>query len=175
MRKLLLTILLASTIWSPSFADELEVVAGFDAATDLPVLNEVLRQKDVEIKAIDTRLTTAEATIAALSGVPSGVIAIWSGSIASIPSGWVICDGNNGTPNLTNMFVYGASDGSAAGNSSPGSTSVGSLTIAGNDSAVTMKGAGSTPGDSGSAVGPYVISTNSIMPPYYALAYIQKT
>lgn len=40
--------------------------------------------------------------------VPAGVIAIWSGSIASIPAGWVICDGTNGTPNLRDMFVVGA-------------------------------------------------------------------
>jgi len=40
----------------------------------------------------------------------SGIIAIWSGSIATIPSGWVICDGNNGTPDLRNNFVVGAGD-----------------------------------------------------------------
>lgn len=37
--------------------------------------------------------------------VPSGVIAMWSGSIATIPTGWVFCDGNNGTPDLRNRFV----------------------------------------------------------------------
>ena len=67
MKKLLLTIFVASCIWSPAFCDELEVVAGFDAIEDLPVLNEVLRKKDVEIKALDTRIVAAEASIAALT------------------------------------------------------------------------------------------------------------
>lgn len=39
---------------------------------------------------------------------PVGSIVMWSGSIASIPSGWVLCDGNNGTPNLKGRFVVGA-------------------------------------------------------------------
>jgi len=40
--------------------------------------------------------------------VPAGGIIMWSGSTASIPSGWAICDGNNGTPDLRNRFVVGA-------------------------------------------------------------------
>jgi len=43
-----------------------------------------------------------------IEGVPSGIIAMWSGSIASIPTGWVICDGTNSTPNLTGLFVVHA-------------------------------------------------------------------
>lgn len=39
---------------------------------------------------------------------PSGGIIMWSGAVANIPSGWVLCDGNNGTPNLRNKFVVGA-------------------------------------------------------------------
>lgn len=39
---------------------------------------------------------------------PSGGIILWSGAVANIPSGWVLCDGNNGTPNLRNRFVVGA-------------------------------------------------------------------
>lgn len=38
----------------------------------------------------------------------AGMIMIWSGSSASIPSGWVICDGTNSTPDLRNRFVVGA-------------------------------------------------------------------
>jgi len=41
-------------------------------------------------------------------GVPSGSIVMWSGSIASIPGGWYLCDGTNGTPNLRDKFVVGA-------------------------------------------------------------------
>ena len=40
--------------------------------------------------------------------VPQGAIIIWSGSVNNIPSGWVLCDGTNGTPNLTDKFVLGA-------------------------------------------------------------------
>lgn len=43
-----------------------------------------------------------------IEGVPSGVIALWSGSTGSIPSGWVICDGTNSTPDLRDRFVVGA-------------------------------------------------------------------
>jgi len=30
--------------------------------------------------------------------IPSGLISMWSGSINSIPEGWALCDGQNGTP-----------------------------------------------------------------------------
>jgi microcystin-dependent protein len=40
--------------------------------------------------------------------IPPGVILLWSGSIASIPTGWVLCNGSNGTPNLRDRFVVGA-------------------------------------------------------------------
>lgn len=37
-----------------------------------------------------------------------GIIVAWSGNKDKIPSGWVLCDGNNGTPNLTNRFILGS-------------------------------------------------------------------
>lgn len=37
----------------------------------------------------------------------SGMILMWSGAISAIPSGWFLCDGSNGTPNLSGMFVVG--------------------------------------------------------------------
>ena len=40
--------------------------------------------------------------------IPAGLISMWSGSIGSIPSGWYLCDGSNGTPNLTDKFIIGA-------------------------------------------------------------------
>lgn len=42
------------------------------------------------------------------SQFPIGGIIMWSGSIATIPKGWLICDGNNGTPDLRDRFVVGA-------------------------------------------------------------------
>ena len=41
-------------------------------------------------------------------GVPSGVIMMWSGAEGAIPSGWYLCNGSNGTPNLQDKFVIGA-------------------------------------------------------------------
>ena len=52
--------------------------------------------------------TTAFALAAAAAAFPIGGIIIWSGSIANIPSGWALCDGTNGTPNLRDRFVVGA-------------------------------------------------------------------
>ncbi|CAB4160945.1 hypothetical protein UFOVP770_19 [uncultured Caudovirales phage] len=40
--------------------------------------------------------------------VPSGVITMWSGTIATIPTGWLLCNGSSGTPDLRNRFVIGA-------------------------------------------------------------------
>jgi len=38
----------------------------------------------------------------------TGMILIWSGATGTIPSGWVLCDGNNGAPDLRDRFVIGA-------------------------------------------------------------------
>lgn len=43
-----------------------------------------------------------------LHAVPPGVILIWSGSEASIPDGWALCNGLNGTPDLLDKFIVGA-------------------------------------------------------------------
>jgi len=40
--------------------------------------------------------------------LPYGSIIMWYGSVASIPYGWALCNGTNGTPNLVNQFVIGA-------------------------------------------------------------------
>jgi hypothetical protein len=48
-------------------------------------------------------------TIPAVASVlPTGMILLWSGSIGSIPAGFLLCDGNNSTPDLRNRFVVGA-------------------------------------------------------------------
>jgi microcystin-dependent protein len=57
-------------------------------------------------------LTASTAELNLLTGqtslVPAGVIVMWSGSIASIPVGWLLCDGTNSTPDLRNRFIVGA-------------------------------------------------------------------
>ena len=40
--------------------------------------------------------------------IPQGGIIMWSGTISNIPSGWSLCNGSNGTPDLRNKFVVGA-------------------------------------------------------------------
>ena len=42
---------------------------------------------------------------------------MWSGTISNIPTGWVICDGNNGTPNLTDKFIKASSTAGSTGGS----------------------------------------------------------
>lgn len=50
-------------------------------------------------------------------GVEPGLIIWWYGAIANIPAGWVLCDGNNATPDLRGRFNYGA-----GGTANPGAT-----------------------------------------------------
>ena len=59
---------------------------------------------------VDTTATTLTAAIAAAvaAALPTGVISLWSGSIASIPTGWYLCNGSNGTPDLRDKFIVGA-------------------------------------------------------------------
>ena len=45
--------------------------------------------------------------------IPIGGIIMWSGTIANIPSGWALCNGSGGTPDLRSRFIVGA--GSDAG------------------------------------------------------------
>lgn len=41
--------------------------------------------------------------------IPLGGIIMWNGSVA--PTGWALCDGSNGTPNLLDRFIVGATNG----------------------------------------------------------------
>jgi microcystin-dependent protein len=51
---------------------------------------------------------TVTGTTTGINSVPSGGIILWSGSIASIPAGWLLCNGSSGTPDLRDRFVIGA-------------------------------------------------------------------
>jgi hypothetical protein len=46
------------------------------------------------------------------SPLPSGTILMWSGTITTIPDGWALCNGQNGTPNLTGRFIMGRANDS---------------------------------------------------------------
>ena len=66
--------------------------------------------------------------------IPVGGIIMWSGTIASIPSNWSLCNGSNGTPDLRNTFVIGAhSDSSGAK-----TTVTGSATASGGSKDATL-------------------------------------
>lgn len=151
--------------------------------------------------------------------VPTGTIALWSGSIASIPTGWALCDGTNGTPNLRDRFVVGAggtyavgandipsgTTGDAGDHAHGGATAGHTLTIAqmpshshglsgkevyhkggteydilandGRQSTGTVlngEGGGQAHSHNLGSSGDHSHSYDT-RPPYYALAYIQKT
>ena len=52
--------------------------------------------------------STAFVQTAATAAFPSGGIIMWSGTLATIPVGWLLCNGSNSTPDLRNKFVIGA-------------------------------------------------------------------
>jgi hypothetical protein len=70
---------------------------------------------DVLIQTLDNLYPILQTSTAVGDTIPPGLIAIWSGSTGSIPSGWVICDGSNGTPNLRDSFIVGAGNNYAVG------------------------------------------------------------
>lgn len=53
---------------------------------------------------------------------PIGTIKAWAGAIGSIPSGWALCNGANGTLNLTDRFIVGFGGGSYGQNGTAGHT-----------------------------------------------------
>jgi hypothetical protein len=67
--------------------------------------------------------TTAFVTAAVAASFPSGGIILWSGSVAAIPTGWVLCNGSNSTPDLRDRFIIGAGSTYVVG-ATGGSTSV---------------------------------------------------
>lgn len=129
-------------------------------------------------------------------GVPSGAIFLWSGTIASIPSGYYFCNGSNGTPDLRDLCIVGAkqdSGGVAKTNVS------GSLTQSGGEAThvlttpempahthnivghndVTNDGYPTLTGDSQTWTKPTSSTggggAHNNLQPYYALAYIMKS
>jgi len=147
--------------------------------------------------------STKVATTAYVAAViPSGVIVIWSGSAGAIPSGWNLCNGSNGTPDLRDRFVVGAGSTYAVGNT--GGTKdaivvshshsisdsghshdvrIPSRTVGNNATALYSTSDGSTKSTVTSDSANTGISinstgdsgTNANLPPYYALCYIQKS
>ena len=78
---------------------------------------------EVNATAFDTNpsgvVVTGIATATSFVGngiIPLGGIIIWSGSTASIPTGWALCNGSNGTPDLRDRFIVGAGSNYSVGN-----------------------------------------------------------
>lgn len=72
---------------------------------------------DVDVRGQTIQLDAGQIPLAALNGlidfiklhaVPEGIIMLWSGTESDIPAGWELCNGLNGTPDLTDKFVIGA-------------------------------------------------------------------
>ena len=59
--------------------------------------------------------TSGNIRVLSYPAFPKGVIMLWNGSVASIPVGWSLCDGSNGTPDLRGRFVVGASTTAGSG------------------------------------------------------------
>ncbi len=128
--------------------------------------------------------------------VPKGVILMWSGKESSIPDGWALCDGTNGTPDLRGRFVIGSSS-EYASHSVGGSTTI-DLKHTHDYEGTTVRTPDSKPdivrfreGDTTGSVYDMPsedhthqysgttkvseIAEENVIPPYYALCYIIKT
>jgi hypothetical protein len=145
-------------------------------------------------------------TIPAVASVlPTGMILLWSGSIGSIPAGFLLCDGNNSTPDLRNRFVIGAGStysvnqtGGSADAIVVSHTHTATVTdpththtvVVANQGAQNLAGGGgagsnTTPATLTTAAASTGISvanstagtsgTGANIPPYYALCYIMKS
>lgn len=109
---------------------------------------------------------------------PKGIIVLWSGTIANIPSGWSLCDGVGDRPDLRDRFIVGAGDSYAVDET--GGANNHTHTFSANLHGHTLVGG------AGVAAGPdYGLTTSntvaagttnngSSLPPFYALAYIIK-
>ena len=164
------------------------------ALTNKPVRFQRSETVEQTQRVLEDRLkTTNECT------VPPGGIIMWSGSIASIPSGWLLCDGTKGTPDLRDRFIVGAGteSGSAVSGTaarSGGSTTSGAHTLttpeipahahniktdagAGAIWTIAMVGPARAAGNTyyADAAGGGGAHTHAgTIPPYYALAFIMK-
>ena len=56
------------------------------------------------------------ATLGAEAALPAGAVIMWYGSALTIPTGWALCDGTAGTPDLRDRFIIGALGAHAVGN-----------------------------------------------------------
>jgi hypothetical protein len=67
------------------------------------------------LQTLDNLYPILQSASTSTSTFTTGMILIWSGSTGSIPSGWVLCNGSNGTPDLRDRFVIAAGSTYAVG------------------------------------------------------------
>jgi hypothetical protein len=76
--------------------------------SDLDILDTHAATVNAFMAAAQGKLDAAIAA-AILNAVPPKTIIAWYGTVATIPAGWHLCDGNGGTPNLGDRFILGTS------------------------------------------------------------------
>lgn len=118
--------------WTPAPDGATVMISGIGVVTGKtqPVTTTVTTTTTFIMTVIDSSLLTSlssAATVTVTPGfverlAPARVISMWSGTVSSIPAGWVLCDGSNGTPNLTGKFVMGASQSIPVDSSGAGDT-----------------------------------------------------
>ena len=104
---------------------ELNTLDGFSGTTaDLNILSGAAAAgvTGTELGYVNGVTSALQTQINNISSVPSGVIMMWSGSNSSIPSGFVLCNGSNGTPDLRDRFVVGSGSTYATGATGGAST-----------------------------------------------------
>jgi len=115
-------------------------------------------------------------------GVPQGFIGMWSGGLGAIPTGWALCDGTSGTPDLRDKFIQGAGGSLNVGNTGGAASHSHPLTsiitdIVTNFSVPEGDAAPNSPVNvTGEMLGIGTTNTDSTdnVPPFYALAFIMK-
>lgn len=98
--------------------NELWLQSGYSYKYVLKDENDVIVNTYDNIAGILTQIPTTS------PAVPAGCILIWSGATGSIPSGFVICDGTNGTPDLRDKFVIGAGNAYSVGQTGGSANSI---------------------------------------------------
>lgn len=111
--------------------------------------------------------------------IQTGMIILWSGAIVDIPAGYVLCDGNNGTPDLRNRFIVGAGDTYDPGDVGGATEHLHTFTTNGHfhslPSGTDLNAGTDNNDDSSSDQDTGTTQGGNHLPPYYALAYIMKT
>ncbi len=80
----------------------------FTVSTTVPSEWTALVARDLPTSSISQNSVSSTVPSPGSGALPSGTIVMWSGTIASIPLGWQLCDGTNGTPDLRDRFLVGA-------------------------------------------------------------------